>query len=263
MSQITGAQLTAITDEVARFHLRAIGAAPTSTYGLGNSADTDKCRLALSNLNTAILAVADIDFVAALAPGLSQAEALATADSVTLATFSELYRRLEAVIGSYQIPNAITFQDFVRYLNVGQVTKWQALLHPDWYALLPLIRQNTTFKPCLFYQVATLGTRTAGVFADGTAIDGTKYAGGYLAIDVASFGGAQAIGVVGTCFDPADETTKACTWSGNITGNITGQLLTPSVANALAVDVASTTGASSGETVTIKAIAPAGRPVLP
>lgn len=258
---ITGAQLASITDEMARFRLRAAGTAPT--YGLGQTADTDRCRAALNNLNTAILAVADIDFISAVSPGLSSAELLAAADAVTLSTFSEFFRRLNLVINSYQVPNALTFHDFVRYLNVSQVTKWQCLLHPEWATMLALFVQNSTFSTSLFYQTATLATRTAGVYADGAEVDPAVYAGGFCVMDVSGFGGAQSISINGDGFDPADETVKNVNWTGNITGNVTGQALTPDVANALIVDCFAMTGANSGETVTIRAAAPTGRPTLP
>lgn len=262
---ITSAQLASITDDVANFYLRAKGTAPT--YGLGNVADVDRCRLALSNLEAHVLATGDLGIVGQLSSAITSAKANTTATAVTALAFTEMMRRLETIIASYQIPNAVTFDGFVTYLNThgAPYTYWEAVLHPIWAELWPLFRFGATLSPSTMYQMANLATWTpGGGFVAGSTIDHTIYSGGQCEIDVVGHAGNFDVVVTGVGFDPATKGIIAgSTWTKNAVAGNGVHVLTSAqnrqIVQATAINVTGTNPTS----IAIRADAPTGRPVLP
>lgn len=260
---LTATQLANITDDIANFYLRALGTAPT--YGLGNTADADRARLALSQLEGHVIGTNDLVLIGQLSSAITTAKANTTAKAVAAIAFTEFMRRLETQIASYQIPNAVTFDGFVTYLNTNGSPYWGAVLHPIWSELWPLFRFGATLSPTCLYQVATLGTWTpGGGFVAGSTIDHLVYAGGQCEIDVTGHAGNFDVVVTGVGYDPATKATIAgSTWTKNaVAGNGNHVLVSAQerlIVQATAINVTGTNPA----TITIRADAPTGRPALP
>lgn len=261
---LSAANLVLLTDDIANFYLRALGVA--GTYGLGEVTDTDRARDGLIDFEAHLVATADLTLLGSLSTALVTAKASSSAKALTSATWTEIMRRLESIIASYQIPNAVTFDGFVAYYNTGNgAPYWQSLLHPIWATLWPLFRFGATLAPYCLYQMATLGTWTpGGGFVAGSTIDHLVYAGGRCEIDVVGHAGNFDVTVTGVGFDPVTKAVVAgSTWTKTAVGGNGVHVLTSAddrlIVQATGVAVTGTNPTN----LTIRADAPTGRPVLP
>ena len=219
------------------------------------------------------LTFSDFSSRADLSPANATTKARLDPDTVSARDFKGLLTRIERhvqVHGGYGSLDA-----FLSALNPTTGTKWTGLQNwrlrdlwqlwkgagqvPSVHNLYFELLQGATYANALAKLVVS-----GAVFTTGSAVDTSKYAGGFGYLLVSGFAGStDIVTVTGTQFNPATRTaTAGKTWTASVTGN--GSFaLTAGTADAdsliAAVSAIAAGGSISGGTIYVEARRPAGR----
>lgn len=278
MSVITSTDLNAVLDAIGLYTKRLYG--DGATYGMGDPAVAWGSAGAVDTLKTAILAMTDLDPVAAIIDQAVALEPATDAYLVAAGLTGPIIAALSSHVSSYGLASVLNLEQYLKYLNVGAGGTWNALQAPFWrdlfyrfsggtypeeYNVYFEVLQGATYTNALMKFVVT--GAGAGTPTDGVAVDSTKYCGGFAKANVSGLAGSGTLTVTGTAYDPvtmAISTSK--TWTANITGNgVTALVVGSAPANSLIVDVTGVSiaaGITAG-TIYIEAHRPTGRTLIP
>lgn len=217
MGVATTFELNQTIDELVSYYLRLKGTS-AAAYGVGEAGDTYGCADRAADLETEIATIfTTFDWIRDIGHAAADLTTGTSAKKMAAARLRRLFQRIEAHIRREAGSSYPTINSYLKFLNVDDSTKWQALqdfnfrdlyyqifgTYPSAYNCYQEILQGATYANAL--AKLTVGT---GV-TDGVAVDSTKYAGGIPCVKVSGFAGSSdTVTVTGDFFDPATETTE-------------------------------------------------------
>ncbi len=228
------ANVNLFLDHICRGYARALGG---SSYGIGESGDTDRAQGAAADLETAVMATADSSILVGTAtvPGiLADVSAWKTSMSAKKVSVPRsVLNRIEKQVRALNLTGVNSLDQFLTYYNYGSggtntglQSQYFRILFYQWKNAYPTARnlyfellQGASFGGTTF----TNGLRKLLVGTGETAGDSisTDYAGGVPYLKVSGFAGTSGtVTVTGTQYDPATGTrTAGKTWTATVTGN--------------------------------------------
>lgn len=249
-------------DYCARYYERLRGYSGT-TYGMGESGDTERSAGAVADILAAIAATADSSIINGLYSATVDLQTASQVEKIAAQKLRNFLQQTEGLIRGLGISGVTSLSTYLAYYNTGAGGTWTALQNPAFRELYHGWRGAYPSNYNLFFEVVQAGvwrgtTYTnalakfvvsgagAGATTDGVAIDSTKYCGGIPAINVSSLTGNGVVTVTGTFFDPATgavETSKTALFTITAAGHFYRDTGTPGTAatNALLIDVTTIT----------------------
>lgn len=278
MAVITPTGINAVLDQAVDFAIRYVGS-QASGLGVGINGQAWGAVQASTALDTAILALGDLDPIVALAQPAQTLNQSIDGAGQAANQLSSFLSALQSHVTKYQIPNVRALDDYLTYCNIT-TGPWQCLQNPFWYTLFgkwlggsyPSIWncfyevlqggsfQGTTFTNALAKFVVGTG------FTGGFSIDTTKYAGGFPQVHFTAITGSGLVTVTGTSYDPVSKSFQTgMTWTATCSATgVTALAASTAPANSLiaAVSAVVCAGGISAGTLYVEAARPAGRPLL-
>lgn len=215
--------LNKILDKTTSAYLRALGTSG-SGYGTGLSTDTFGAADAIDDIKSFIQETGDLTVQTELGSGALRLESAYTVTELTKNSMRGWIATLDSHIRRAGSANYSNTESLLRYLNVTDSTKWQALQHPRWRDLYYAVRNSYPEEYNVYFEVLQGGSFDGTTFTNGlrrllvgtgetagfTSMDPTKYCGGIPALVVTNFAGTSGtVTVTGTFYNPATQTTAS------------------------------------------------------
>jgi hypothetical protein len=268
------ASLNTIIDELCTLYSSLVGTS-ASDMGIGETGATYGAVKCLTDIDAAMWAAADTDFMLDFSANLNAARAKLTASKVAQSTLYGLFARLNAHSRRYGQSSVTNLNTLMTYLNCTHATKWQTLAASQWYELYysifgvrPAVNnvyfevlQGATYANGLRKLIVATTTQTPGA-----SIDSAKYCGGFPKIIVSGITGSGVVTVTGSQYNPATKTvTAGKTWTVTASADTTYDLAVGTAdANSLIVAVSAISVAAgiTAGTIYAEAHRPATRPLI-
>lgn len=264
MAVASAVELNILLDDMVSMYLRILGTS-ASAYGVGESSDTYGAADKADDLKTMLTSyLSTAELIASVGPAIIDIhDNRVSGKKIAKQVLSRLFSSVQGHILNQAGSSYPSIDDYLKFLNVDDSTKWQALqayqfrdlynawkgVNPGVYNLYFEVLQGATYANALGKFIVGTG------YTDGVAVDSTKYAGGIPALNVSSFAGSSdTVTVTGTFYDPATEaveTSKTATFTVNGNGRFY-RVGGTAAANALIIGVDSVSvGASITASTTI------------
>lgn len=275
MDIIELANVVTMSDEMAGIYLKALGRATTGD-GLGTAGSSYGAWDVASSLEASAIETAKYDVIVTLGPAF---RALKNAVDVNVLAAAYLAPAINALgvacanAGTQdELSGVADLDSYATYYNLTATTKWGCLFAPELRSAYFAALAKYPSVHNVYYEVLQsdsdngMGKRVYGSgagYSTGTAIDSTKYAGGFGQVNAVGLDVGGSVTVAGT-WRKTDGTTATGNGTATVSAGSSLTVLTPPFTAALLVSVTDVTATSvTSGTLYAEAARPAGRPSPP
>lgn len=275
MDIIELANVVTISDQMAGLYLRALGSSATGD-GLGTGGSTYGAWKAAKDIETSAIETAKYDVITILGPAF---RALKNASDVNVLAAVYLAPAINALGVACsnagvveQLSGVADLDTYATYHNLTATTKWGCLFAPEFRDAYFAALARSPMAHNVYYEVLQAGSNNAmgkriygsgAGYSSGTAVDSTKYAGGFGQVKAASLDVGGTVTVAGT-WRKTDGSTATGNGTATVSSGSSTVVLTPPFTAALLISVTDITATSvTSGTLYAESARPSGRPSPP